>query len=204
MIEHWDGTAWTVQSSPNVGSGYNYLFAVSATSPTNAWTVGSHSSSNGATDRTLIEHWDGDAWMVQPSANVGVESNTLSDVVTTSTANAWAVGGYNHGTSFRALIEHWNGTAWAVQPSPKIQGSILVGVTAISATNAWAVGRKPDGALVEHWNGTAWKVVSRPKLQSQNGTPFNVDATSVRNVWAVGERYDATSRALRTFAMHCC
>jgi hypothetical protein len=43
-IEHWDGTEWTRQASPNPGSPYmniQGLSAVAATSPANAWAVGS-------------------------------------------------------------------------------------------------------------------------------------------------------------------
>ena len=32
LVEHWDGTSWTIVSSPNVGTGNNQLNAVAAVS----------------------------------------------------------------------------------------------------------------------------------------------------------------------------
>ena len=52
-------------------------------------------------------------------------------------ADVWAVGGGGGGG--RTLIEHWNGTSWShvLAPAPG-QSSFLLGVTAISANDAWA------------------------------------------------------------------
>lgn len=56
LIEHWDGTAWTIVPSPNpIGSQVTYLTGVSAVSSSDVWAVGY--SHNGA--KPLIEHWDG-------------------------------------------------------------------------------------------------------------------------------------------------
>jgi hypothetical protein len=54
VIEHWNGTAWTVQNSPNPrgSSHYDDLHGVAATSAGDAWAVGSY----GNAGRTLIEH----------------------------------------------------------------------------------------------------------------------------------------------------
>src|SRR5258708_36687494 len=38
----------------------------------------------------------------------------------------------------------------------------LAGVTAISATNAWAVGRNDGSVLTEHWHGRKWSSVGLP------------------------------------------
>src|SRR5437667_10446120 len=53
---------------------------------------------------------------------------------------------------------------WAVVSSPNVgpYTNELHGVTAISATNAWAVGIASSNTLIEHWNGTAWSVSSSP------------------------------------------
>jgi hypothetical protein len=57
---------------------------------------------------------------------------------------------------------HWNGAAWSRVPShaPGVRPH-LVGVTATSATSAWAAGdySTPAGqprTLIMHWNGTTW------------------------------------------------
>src|SRR5205823_2852052 len=138
------------------------LWGVAATSPTNAWAVGSYKARVGK--RTLILHWNGTAWKRQPNPSPGSTGPyypELRGVAATSSTNAWAVGSYYNGTAELTLVEHWNGTAWKVQPSPNPGGTglnnhnFLYGVAATSATNSWAV-----GSVILHWNGKAWKVQS--------------------------------------------
>ena len=72
-------------------------------------------------------------------------------------SNAWAVGGGDTPPG-KTQILHWNGTAWKQVPSPTPKtGGVLFGVTATSATNAWAVGSDLGATIVQHWNGTVWK-----------------------------------------------
>jgi hypothetical protein len=106
LIEHWDGKAWTVESSPGPG----VLRSVAATSSTNAWAVGASGFQRYV---TLIEHWNGKNWKVQPSPNPGPPSrhsvNKLDAVAATPT-NAWAVGYYSTRRGLaKTLIEHRNG-----------------------------------------------------------------------------------------------
>ena len=132
--------ATAVQPSPNGSSQRNDLTGVAATSASNAWAVGYYFS--GSELQTLIEHWNGRRWAVQPSPNPGTVSQ-LYGVAATSATNAWAVGSYQNGTApDRTLIEHWNGRDWAIQPSPSVGVSAnnLFSAAATSAANAWAVG----------------------------------------------------------------
>ncbi len=164
LIERWDGTSWTVETSPNVGGPdyNNELLGVASTSPTNAWAVGKYRTRHG--NHTLVERWDGTAWQVQPSPNSG-GFNQLSGVAATSSTNAWAVGFYDNGdVPFHTLTEHWNGTVWKVKPSPDpgSEYNYLNGVAATSSSNAWAVGYFNnfgglDRSIALHWNGTAWR-----------------------------------------------
>jgi hypothetical protein len=54
LIEHWNGTAWKVVSSPSPGS-VNSLNAIYAASASNIWAVGGYASGASAS-HTLIEH----------------------------------------------------------------------------------------------------------------------------------------------------
>src|SRR5438093_4048353 len=58
---HWDGQAWSVVFTPEVSGVSNYLTAVNARSPDDAWAVGYDVNEvpPGGPDRTLTEHWDG-------------------------------------------------------------------------------------------------------------------------------------------------
>jgi hypothetical protein len=212
LVEHWNGKAWKVQTSPDVGSDSNQLFGVAATSATNAWAVGVYN--NGTADQTLVEHWNGKSWMVtkspDPSGSAG--ANDLFGVAATSATSAFAVGGYFNGTAPQNLVEHWNGKAWKVQMSPDPGGSStpngLEAVTATSATNAWAVGYPYNGTafqtLVEHWNGKGWKVQTSPDVggASSDNQLWGVTATSATNAWAVGTRDNGIVNS--TLVEHCC
>jgi len=152
LVEHWNGTRWKRVFSPSPGGSHgNGLEGVAATSPTNAWAVGTYN--NGTAEQTLVERWNGTRWKHVPSPNPGgpTHANFLSGVAATSSTNAWAVGSYFNGTSFQTLVERWNGTRWKHVPSPNPGGPTntngLSGVAATSSTNIWAVGR--------YFNGTA-------------------------------------------------
>jgi hypothetical protein len=153
LIEHWDGSAWKVQRSPNpsgLGEG-NFLYGVAATSLTDAWAVGEYYKGTG--NRTLVEHWNGSAWKAQRSPNPGGSNseNSLAGVAAASPADAWAVGDYFGRRADRTLVEHWNGIAWTVQRTPNAGRSttenVLSGVAATSPTNVWAVGHRSKRVL---------------------------------------------------------
>src|SRR5436189_3074016 len=46
LVEHWDGTQWSIVPSPNTAAGNNYLLAVIAVGPNDVWAVGYYSDSN--------------------------------------------------------------------------------------------------------------------------------------------------------------
>ena len=160
LIEHWDGPAWTLIPSPSLPGIGNYLHGVDATSPADAWAVGT-------TDFTdhqdpLVLHWNGTAWQQVPS-NSGSPDAQLNSVATTSGSDAWAVGMTRPSTcnpECETLILHWNGTAWSPVPSPNPAAGYLndlFGVVAICPHNAWAVGTTDYAqTLITHWNGKTW------------------------------------------------
>jgi len=57
LIEHWDGSSWTVTPSPTPGAA-SELTSVTGRSATDAWAVGFTEDSSGNVT-SLIEHWDG-------------------------------------------------------------------------------------------------------------------------------------------------
>jgi hypothetical protein len=59
---------------------------------------------------------------------------------------------------------------------------ILFGVTALSRTNAWAVGAQ----VILHWQGTRWQPVKVPGITSRY-LPTAVAASSPNNVWIFGQ-----------------
>src|SRR5205085_4115018 len=169
LIEHWNGSKWSVVKSPNVGTSDNQLDAVTVISASNIWAVGRYLN-NVEQDQTLIEHWNGTKWSVVSSPNVGSGSNVLFGVAAVSASNIWAVG-VSITDHDRTLIEHWNGTKWSVVKSPNVasEDNDLNGVAVVSASDIWAVGehfRNGDPTtsqtLTEHWNGSNWSIVKSP------------------------------------------
>jgi hypothetical protein len=210
LIEHWNGTTWSVTPSPSQSHTDNLLIGVTATSVKNAWAVGFYLNSQ-FMEQTLIEHWDGTRWRIVPSPDPSgsANSNSLWAVAATSASNAWAVGAYSgKGGIGQALIVHWNGRKWTrvISPSldrPSVPGG-LQGLTVISANDAWAVGSYVDlgsRTLIAHWNGTTWSRVRSPNVASINHLT-GVAASSAGNIWAVG--YYLIVDTDQTLAFHCC
>jgi hypothetical protein len=57
LIEHWNGTSWSVVPSPNAGSSHNYLYGVARVpGSSKVWAVGTFRSSSGI-DQTLTEFY---------------------------------------------------------------------------------------------------------------------------------------------------
>jgi hypothetical protein len=112
---------------------------VDALAPNDAWVVGEYYT--GSTWRTLTLHWDGVAWSVIPSPNVGTSRNNLLGVVAVASNDVWAVGGYE---ASGGLALHWNGTTWGVAPSPDVGSGTtsLYGVATQAGVSGyvWAVG----------------------------------------------------------------
>ncbi len=100
LIEHYDGTNWSVVESPNVGPASIYqsnrLFGITADSANDIWAFGSYFSSDGSGHQhTLLEHWNGTGWKIQPSPDPSI-GGFLSDLlfagVVPEPGNVWIFG----------------------------------------------------------------------------------------------------------------
>ena len=69
LIEHWEGTAWTVVPSPSPGTDASFLFGVRAATPTSIWAVGEVNNSGAVT--ALVLHWNGATWAQQKLPDLG-------------------------------------------------------------------------------------------------------------------------------------
>jgi hypothetical protein len=187
LTMHWNGSSWSIVASPNDGAGANFLYGVDALSTSDAWAVGSSS-----TDKPLAMRWNGTQWNVVTTPDMGYDAH-LRDVYVLSANDAWAVGSYHTGSSSpdQTLVLRWDGTAWAQVTSPNVAGvsNYLRAVSAISATDAWAVGYSGQTgstqALTLHWDGTAWSQVSTGVAAPMSAL-YDVEAVQSGHVWAVG------------------
>ena len=183
LIEHWDGTSWTIAA--NAGAGNNSeLLGVACASATSCAAVG---------DTVRIEHWDGSTWSLAPLVSVTSQSQ-FNSVSCPTTTSCFAVGEYETSSRDYTLIEHWNGTRWSVIHSPNPVGerfASLVSVSCVSASQCIAVGSKESSrsqdTLAERWNGKTWAIVRSPNPPGAEVAELNgVSCVSSTNCTAVG------------------
>lgn len=198
LIEHWDGNAWSVVTSPNMGTNRNYLNNVLAISSNDVWAVGFYWNSS-SLQKTLTEHWDGSAWSIVASPNAGPDENYLDGLSAKGSADVWAVGTYSTGSlQYSVFALHWDGTQWSVVAVPNGPSSVnyLFGVAAISTNDVWAVGHYGKGSslqtLIEHWDGTSWSRIKSPNVGSNSNQLRAVAAISTADVWASGSYYEGS------------
>lgn len=169
LAEHWNGHRWKVVKTPNLHDPNFDLQAVTAVATDEVWAVGSYWSNDEQRFNTLAERWDGDRWTVVPSPNPKAGSNgTFSLAVSAgSGSDVWSSGWYEvPGGNEVPLMEHWNGHRWQLSTTPDVPDtpySNLIGLAAMSASDAWAIGSFQYAGqwctLYEHWDGHQWQVV---------------------------------------------
>jgi len=134
LIEHWNGTQWSIVPSPNPSANDNGLASVAASAPNDVWAVGTSGMRDGTSccvHLPLIERWDGAAWhVVANPALPGATDSTLATVATIpGTKQLWAVGAVRYGPRpayEQALIERWDGAAWhVVAPAAPPRGAFI-------------------------------------------------------------------------------
>jgi len=206
LIEHWDGTTWSLTTSPNSGTTVdNFLNGVACASPSECWAVGSYRKTS-TVQQTLILRWNGLSWKVVASPNADTtHNNILHSVACASTSLCWAVGNYNNGTTDVVLVEKWNGTAWSTVNAPDLSsftGNYLNGVACSSTSDCWAAGVYGDAnglssSLMEHWNGTSWSVATTPVLRAEFQS---ITCAGASDCWAAGENF--TGNVSQTLLEH--
>jgi hypothetical protein len=208
VIEHWNGKTWTAQARPQPGGTTDVMLtAITATSQSNAWAVGTaDATSRGRTvPEVLTEHWNGRRWIPIAGTRFPAQAAPQVDAVTvTSKSGAWAVGDYCVEAGCQTVTDHWDGHHWTRVPSPspgpRPKNVDLAGVTAISARNVRAVGSWNDNSsaktLIEHWNGRTWTQVPSRSPGGQDGTFLTAaGGRTSRDLVAVGGYLTSTGQA---------
>jgi hypothetical protein len=204
-LERWDATGWKLH---RIGAA-NYLRGLAGTSH-NLWSVGYRTVQPDGPVLTMVEHWDGSAWIRESSVNP-LRSSTDDENVLNGVAaipgddRSWAVGyfaNFDGGPRAHTLIERWDGRIWNRVAAPNPGGSKLDNelwdVTALASSDAWAVGVITDGgannrSLIERWDGKAWTTVASPS----HGILLRITSDrKSKHLWAVGatdaSNYQAT------------
>lgn len=204
LVEHWDGTSWTVVPSPNRDDSGN-LNGVVALSSSDVWAVGYFRTSGVGVKQTLVEHWGGTSWTVVPSPSTHpYQDNVLAAVAAASAYEVWAVG-YSVPGVQQSLVERWDGTSWTLVPSPNlppdVSGTSLTAISVAPNGTIWAVGG--DGfetaqQVIMDWDGHTWTIVPGPAAVSSSGYLSGIEALTPHNLWAVGSNNGPSSGEQQT------
>jgi len=148
LIEHWDGTSWSVVPSPSPGAAQDILYGVAALSDSDVWAAGGYQDASRVW-HTLAEHWNGSFWSVVPTANPGSSGNQFYAVTAVSPSSVYATG-QEAGSGFpgQALVEHWNGSSWSALSPPADSAESLdpFGVTGADSSLTVVGARESDTA----------------------------------------------------------
>lgn len=178
IIEHWDGSRWSVADAPGSQES-DQLAAVVAINRRDVWAVGQQGS---APVQPLIDHWGGHRWTTVTTPSM--PGYTLDAVSATGSDDVWAVG--QNATDQLSVVEHWDGTSWTVSDNSTVTGGYVTlgGVVAFTPTNVHAIGDSDGGPFEDVWDGTQW--TQEESGLSPADSLFAASATSPDDIWGVG------------------
>jgi hypothetical protein len=156
LIEHWDGSSWSLQSSPSPSPVHQSWFhSVSCGSPTTCTAVGTTFGA-GSKMGEVVEQWNGTQWSITSAfahSGWGLDSVSCFD-----SWHCLAVGGGNN------LAMRGEGSAWTdVSPPVSKPNPELHSVACRAPVDCEVDVNYPAGAL--HWNGSSgssWQAESFP------------------------------------------
>jgi hypothetical protein len=210
LIEHWNGTSWKTVTSPEPGAYANGTAGITVVAPDDVWAAGQAYPTEYHFVPTA-EHWNGKDWTATILPGKGLNSS-LADISSAGSDDVWAAGSYEKtnpevGLVTFALIEHWNGSRWSIVPSPSPGGdSLLKGVAAVSANDAWAVGSSASvrGGFILRWDGKNWTEVHENSYPHATTLLFGVSAPSANDLWISGEVAGRGTGGYDTLAEYTC
>jgi hypothetical protein len=83
LIEHWNGTAWSIVPSPSPGSGSDLTGVTTSNAANDVWAVGSDEPAGMTQAQTLTLNWNGTAWVTVASPDASSGFSVLDSVATT-------------------------------------------------------------------------------------------------------------------------
>lgn len=183
-VEQWNGTEWEALTAPKPAgttAGFSRVQCLSK-----SWCMALGSSSDPKTNQSqpLFEKWNGTAWRIVESPEVGGVglSGSFNGLSCSSHSACFAVGSVPTGPSGASapMVERWDGISWSGQQTPTLNTFTagLNGVSCMSSTFCIAVGGTSfyggggSAALIERWNGSKWSTMKAPS------EPARLDAVS--------------------------
>jgi Phosphoesterase family len=215
LLEHWNGTSWSVVPVPGPGTQDGILTSVTSSPGQGVWAAGQLAMS--APDRQVVLHLVGSSWTVVPEPGVrtpgGAMASAYPEGIAVTAAGPWVTGNDRAGdTGFSTLVQAPGAGGRLHElptPNPTVQDNYLWGIAPVRGGHAWAVGYSLPPAtgnaasLIEYGSATGgWKAVPSPDPGAANGNTvlYAVLAFSPKDVWAVGT-YDGMG-GMQTLALH--
>lgn len=109
LIEHWNGTAWSIVPSPSPGSSGNLSGVTTSNAANDVWAVGSDVPAGGTLAQTLTLNWNGTSWVTVPSADAATGFSVLSSVSTTPGAAIVQAVGFSGSSGAENPLAEQNG-----------------------------------------------------------------------------------------------
>jgi hypothetical protein len=204
LVERWNGTKWSLVTTPPPGPGDSLLSGVSCPVAKDCVAVG-HVFVDG-TSQALIESWNGSVWAIAPSPDPSFGDTMLLGVSCPAKNACTAVGTNDATGANQTLVEAFAGGPWAIQPSADEgpTANVLLGVSCASATACTAVGDfvnnvgKPtqaENTLIEGWNGSSWTLVPSTNPGSAGDSLDSVSCPDAQHCVAAGSSFDGSTHA---------
>ena len=109
LIEHWNGTAWSIVPSPSPGTGDSLTGVTTSNAANDVWAVGVTQPAGATQGQTLTLVWNGTAWTTVASPDAGSPSVLNSVSTSPGAAIVWAVGESGISGSFNPLAMETSG-----------------------------------------------------------------------------------------------
>ena len=185
LIEHFDGSTWSIVATPyDVGE----LGGISAVSADDVWAVG-RQSVVGLPNKAIVLHWDGSSWMSEPVRVGGCEGGLALSSVDASGPWPIAIGTCWDGVhSGAAVILSRGQHGWRRDlvdvPRPR---SFSLNSISWTGRTAWASAQylnpmKYNGLILRRQH----HVWSRVEAPSRAGITMGLAGPNGHDVWAVG------------------
>ena len=207
LVEHFDGSTWTVVRAPSPGARQNILYGVAAIAENDVWAVGGFQDGKD-TWHPLAMHWDGRSWTQVAAAEPGATGNVFY-AVSSSKDGVFATG-QQAGTHFpgKSLVEQWDGGVWHVVSTPADPGGtdISLGIAASGSTVSIVGDREsslaPYTTFVATGGDTGLDPVSTPNAGAGENDLFSAATARDGSTWAVGWLIDPSSGNHDTLVEH--
>ncbi len=206
LAERWNGSSWSVQTTPNPEPNYWTAFhAVDCATTTNCMAVGSRLVSESGTLAPFSAEWNGTIWTIRKvPRRAGSTDSDLGSVSCPTAEFCLAIGSWENKDEpvdpvSDSLLVQWDGTDWHQVPLFPLEGYgdfHLTSVSCTTTTACTAVGTtEKSGPAAFRWDGTSWTIQENPSNPTAlSAGPAAVECLSSTNcIWAGSESPDEHS-----------